>query len=203
MARWGRVAQAAAVLMAAASLAAQSPRPLAESGETTVNGRSVPYVIRHLPPSSFPNLPLVIADQLVIRGCLIPQTYQAHQPENVVHASLERPGSSDWAMLCSVEGTVSLLVFFESAQEKPVVLASALEKDRLQPSTTVGVAGMYGFNWGIDPASPRRIHDAQSGLAHRPPTPDHDALADSIIDRRTVYHFFQNGKWSLLEMPAD
>lgn len=199
MIRWGRVAQAAAVLMAA-SLAAQTPRPLVETGEVTVNGQSVPYLIRHLPPSSFPNLPRVVADQLLLRGCLIPQTYQAHQPENVVHASLERPGSSDWAVLCSAEGTVSLMVFFESAQEMPIVLASAPQIGRLQSR---GSSGTLGFNWGIDPASPRRVHEAQAGLAHRPPAPDHDALVDSVIDRRAVYHFFSNGKWSLLEMPAD
>ena len=52
------------------------------------------------------------------RGCLIPQTYEAHAPENVVHASLERPGSSDWAVLCSVNGTVSLLVFFSSSDRR-------------------------------------------------------------------------------------
>lgn len=200
MNRWGRVAQATAVLIAAASLAAQVPRPLVESGEVTVNGQPAPYIIRYLPPSSFPDLPRVVAEQLTRRGCLIPQTYEARQPENVVHASLEHAGSSDWAVLCSAEGTVSLLVFFESAPESPVVLASAPQTERLQPRV---VSGTLGFNWGIDPASPHRVHEAQTGLSRRPPAPDHDALADSVIDHRTVYHFFSNGKWTLLEMPAD
>ncbi|MDR3737848.1 MAG: hypothetical protein P4L40_02405 [Terracidiphilus sp.] len=200
MKRWGQVACAAAVLTVAASLAAQVPRPLVESGEVGVNGQPVPYLIRHLPPSSFPDMPQTVAAQLARRGCLIPQTYQARQPENVIHASLERPGSSDWAVLCSAEGTVALLVFFESALDSPTVLVNAPQTERLQRHIA---SATLGFNWGIDPASPRRIHEAQTGLARRPPAPDHDALADSVIDHRTIYHFFSKGKWTLLEMPAD
>ena len=88
--------------------------PLNVSGQVTVDGRPIPYLIRHLPVNAFPQLPAAVQDALTRRGCLIPQTYEAHQPENVVHASLERHGSSDWAVLCSVDGTVSLLVFFAS-----------------------------------------------------------------------------------------
>jgi hypothetical protein len=175
---------------------------LIESGQIVVDGRSTPYLIRHLPVSTFPELPAVIQTELNRRGCLIPQTYEAHHPENVVHASLERAGSSDWAVLCSVEGTVSLLVFFGSrsaqGQWQPIVLVSALETERLQAHDPSGV---LGFNWGIDPASPEQIHVAQYGLDPRPLRLDHDALADSIVDRRTVYHFFAKNVWTLVEMP--
>ena len=83
-----------------------------ESGKTNVNGKPVPYLIRRLPVDSFPDLPDAVAATLTERGCLIPQTYQAHRPENVIHASFDRAGSSDWAVLCSTHGTVELLVFF-------------------------------------------------------------------------------------------
>ena len=121
-----------------------------------VDGQATPYLIRHLPVNSFPELPAAIGEQLNERGCLIPQTYEAHEPENVVHASLERQGSSDWAVLCSVKGTVSLLVFLDGSG--PVVLASAPETERLQAHDPSGV---LGFNWGIDPATPERVHEAQ------------------------------------------
>jgi hypothetical protein len=191
---------AAMVLMMAAGLAAQYPQPLVETGEVTVDGQAVPYEIRHLPLSSFPELPAGIAAQLAARGCLIPQTYQARRPENVVHGALERAGSSDWAVLCSSGGTVTLLVFFESAPETPTVLATALETERLQRRVS---GNAMGFNWGIDPASPKRVHEAQTGLPRRPAPPDHDALADSVVDRKTVYHFFARGKWTLVELPAE
>src|ERR1700739_1792713 len=65
------------------------------------SGPEVVYRIRLLPLASFPALAATVAEQLEQRRCMIPQTYEARAPENVVHASLERKGSSDWAVLCS------------------------------------------------------------------------------------------------------
>jgi hypothetical protein len=191
-----------ALLCACALLPAQQPEqplaPLNESGQILVNGRSTPYLIRHLPVSSFPDLPPQLAALLNRRGCLIPQTYQAYGPENVIRASLERAGSSDWAVLCSAQGTVSLLVYFSSAPDELQVLSAAPETERLQAH---GPAGVLGFDWGIDPAPPEQIHQAQTPLEHRPPPVDHDALADSIINADTIYHFYSKGTWTELEMP--
>ena len=180
-----------------------TPGQLTYSGQIVVEGRATSYLIRHLPVSSFPQLPVTIVTLLTQRGCTIPQTYAAHRPENVIHASFEHAGSSDWAVLCSVDGTVSLLVFFDGAasqnqQPPPIVVASAPETGRLQPHDPSGV---LGFNWGIDPASPQQVHDAQIGLQHRPPRVDHDALADSIVEGRTTYRFFSKTVWTVLEMP--
>jgi hypothetical protein len=175
----------------------QKPSSLVETGKLSIAGRQVAYRIRNLPVSSFPELPSTIADALVTRGCLIPQTYAAKRPENVVHASLEGPGSQDWAVLCSTQGKVSLLVFFASGSPAdPAVLAAAAETDRLQ---THDSSGELGFNWGIDPASPRQIHDAQAGMAHHPAPPDHDCLADTTVDHRTVYHLYRSGAWERVE----
>jgi hypothetical protein len=176
----------------------QAPQQLIDTGHFSVEGREVRYRIRNLPVSSFPDLPGRIADALVERGCVIPQTYEAHRPENVVHASLQRAGSSDWAVLCSVGGQVSLLVFFAgSPAAQPEVLATVAKTDRLQSHD---LSGELGFNWGIDPASPRRIHDAQAGMSHRPVPPDHDCLADSTVDQKTVYHLYRNGMWEKVDV---
>jgi hypothetical protein len=118
----------------------------------TVDGRPTPYLIRHLPVNAFPQLPAAVRMRSTPRGCLIPQTYEAHQPENVVHASLERHGSSDWAVLCSVDGRVSLLVFFAAAANHGAGLGGG--DRRLQAH---GATNVLGFNWGIDPASPERF----------------------------------------------
>ena len=82
----------------------QTPAQLNVSGQIVIDGQPASYLIRHLPVSSFPGLPVELATLLNRRGCLIPQTYEAHHPENVIHASLERAGSSDWAVLCSTRG---------------------------------------------------------------------------------------------------
>jgi hypothetical protein len=182
--------------LAVASAIAQQPPPLNESGRVIVDGRSVPYLIRHLPVGSFPDLPDAVQAELNRRGCLIPQTYAAHHPENVIHGSFEKPGSPDWALLCSAQGTVSLLVFFSGAPAKPSTLASTTETDRLQSHDSTGV---LGFNWGIDSASPDQVRQAQAATDPRPPKLDHDALADSTVDRRTVYRFYSKGAWSLVD----
>lgn len=181
------------------SAAAPGYPPLNTSGQVMIRGRATPYLIRHLPVNSFPQLPVAVQNELLRRGCLIPQTYEAHQPENVIYGSFERPGSSDWAALCSTGGEVSLLVFFASRPAgEPFVLATAPQTERLQlhpPDPGLG------FNWAIDTASPEDVHEAQAGLSPRPPRIDHDALADSTVDHRTIYHFYANGAWTLLDMP--
>jgi hypothetical protein len=189
-----------AFLLALFSASAQQPDAdplhLNESGQVVVAGRSVPYVIHRLPINAFPDLPGPVADQLNHRQCLIPQSYEAHHPENVVHASLERAGSSDWAVLCSANGKVSLLVFFASAPARPAVLVSAPEKERLQRHDS---SGTLGFDWAIDPASPEDVHQAQSGMDRKPPRIDHDAIEDITLDRTTVYRFYSKGAWNLLD----
>jgi hypothetical protein len=179
------------------ALSGQNPDPLIQTGTVSIAGKAAPYLIRNLPVSSFPELPPAVAASLTARDCLIPQTYEAHRPENVIHASLKSPGSSDWAVLCAAHGQVSLLIFFSGADaNNPIVLRAVTETDRLQAHDTTG---QLGFNWGIDPASPQRIHDAQAGMTRRPPMLDHDGLADTTLDRQTVYRLYRNGVWDVLE----
>lgn len=186
-----------ALLGVCAAGAQSSVSNLVTTGRIMVDGRTFAYRVRHLPPASYPALPAVVAGELSRRGCLIPQTYQAHRPENVVHGSFERAGSSDWAVLCSVEGQTSLLVFFGAAQGAPMTVASAAETQRLQAYS--GGTEM-GFNWGIDPATPETVRDLQDGMWPRPAPLDHDALADSIIDQKTIYRYYANDKWTVAEM---
>lgn len=166
-------------------------------GQVTVNGQPMAYRIRRLPVSSFPELPAAVALALTARGCLIPQSYQAKRPENVIHASFEQAGTQDWAVLCSTQGEVSLLVFFASGlasgtSAMPAVLSKRPELKCLEARNAIGE---MGFAWAIDPAGPKQVHDAQAGMTHRLPILDHDCVADSEIDGRTIYHLYRNGNW--------
>ena len=185
------------LLLASALVSAQDydSTHLVTRGQVNLDGHTHTYVIEHLPPASFPNLPLAVSGELTERGCLIPQTYEAHRPENVIHGSFEQHGSSDWAALCSVDGNVSLLVFFAGASD-PTVLASEPETDCLQ---AYSASNVLGFNWGIDTAAPETVHEAQLGMRRPPPRLDHDALADSVIERRTIYRMFANGAWTVID----
>ncbi len=166
------------------------------SGQVTVNGQTRQYKVEHLPASSFPALPAAVAAELNRRGCLIPQTYEAHGPENVIHGSFKLPGEKDWAALCSVHGTVSLLVFFDGSAESPEVLSTAAETSRLESNN---LTGKLEFDWGIDVATPELVHEAQSQMRHRPAKSDHDAIADSVIDGATVYRFYVGNAWTTVE----
>lgn len=201
--RFKRRGWQSSMLLCAATLAIAQAQPASTplniAGKIAIDGRLLPYLIRHLPIASFPQLPPAVQAALEQRNCLIPQTYEAHQPENVIHGSFEKPGSSDWAALCSDGGAASLLVFFASRPAaEPFVLATAPETERLQLNVATGV---LGFNWGIDTATPQQVHDAQASLDPRPPLLDHDALADSTVDHRTVYHFYAKSAWTMVEMP--
>lgn len=178
--------------------AAKDQQPvLTVSGQVVIGGHETPYLIHQLPPSSFPALPRSVQDELNRRACMIPQTYEAHRPENVIHANLQGLGDHDWAMLCAVKGTVSLLVFFDGNLQ-PAVLAQAPLTERLQAHD---VTGALGFNWAIDPATPKQVAEAQHGIYPRPAALDHDALADTIVEHKTIYHFYAKSAWTLVKLP--
>jgi hypothetical protein len=187
-------------MLAAAFLSAQQPLPstLVITGHHAFNGVELPFTIHHLPITSFPDLPRAAADTLTRRGCLIPQSAEAHHPENVIHGSFEHPGSSDWALLCKERESVSLLVFFASNPGTPVLVTGAPERDLLRPLPN---QKELGFALAIDPASPERVHEAQLSLTPRPPGLDHDAIAESRLDGPTVYRYFSNGAWTQLPLP--
>lgn len=189
----------AVAALAAGALCAQMPDArMVEHGSVTANGKATPYLIRRLPVSTFTELPATVAAELTKRDCMIPQSYQAHRAENVVHGSFEGVGTSDWAALCSADGKVRLLVFFASAPGAPMTLNSADEKALLEPHDPSGV---LGFDWGLDAATPEQVHEAQAGLEHRPAAPTHDAVALTWIDHSTDYRLYEKGHWVALEMP--
>lgn len=165
-------------------------------GQVKVNGQARPYKVEHLPASSFPALPAAVVAELNRRGCLIPQTYEAHGPENVIHGGFRRAGEKDWAVLCSVRGTVSLLVFFDGAAASPEVLTTEAETSRLELNNA---SGKLEFDWGIDVATPELVHEAQAQMRRRPAKLDHDAVAESVIDGATVYHFYAGTAWATVE----
>ncbi len=172
---------------------------LTERGTLTINNQSTPYLIRRLPVTTFADLPTTIAAEHTRRACMIPQSYHAHRPEIGSHGAFDSPTSSDWAVLCSANSRVTLLVFFASSSAAtPITLDSADEKSLLQSHDP---SGILGFNWGIDAASPAAVHEAQAALDHRPAPPTHDSVALTVLEHRTIYHFYNQGRWTDLEMP--
>jgi hypothetical protein len=180
-----------AAIVAGAQAAPNShppPTEQVEAGLASLPGRPyVAYRIRLLPVSSFPQLPSVVSQQLDEMGCMIPQTYEAREPENVIHGSFEKKGSSDWAALCSADQVTTLYVFFQSDLANPIPL-------RHQPdSQWLGVEWSldYGSAWGIARRPPRLMPYADHA--------DHDGIEDAFIERSSTVHYFKEGHWTTID----
>jgi hypothetical protein len=162
-----------------------------ESGQiASPDGTPVFYRIRLLPLSSFPALPDEVVDQLSHRHCMIPQTYEAKQPENVIQGAFHAPGASDWAALCSADGTTTLYVFFEGQLDTPTALRS-------QPDTAwLGAdpgESVLGSAWGIGVRTAEQLRSSPEFRRLLPTV--HDAIDDARLERALTVHYDQGGKW--------
>lgn len=170
-----------------------------ESGQiASPAGTTITYQIRLLPLSSFPAMPGRVAEQLSRRHCMIPQTYEAKQPENVIQGAFHALGATDWAALCSAEGTTTLYVFFAGQFDSPIAL-------RHQPDTAwLGAdpgESVLGSAWGIAARTGEQLRSSpefRSLLSF-----DHDAIDDSRLERNLTIHYYQEGKWLTLSAGED
>lgn len=151
------------------------------------------YRIRLLPVDSFPSLPPGVATRLTSLGCMIPQSFEAQQPENVIHGSFRAPGSSDWAALCSVSGTTTLYVFFAGRYGSPEALRSQTDTAWLghEPGSST-----WGLAWGIATRSLSDLRESSSIQAAFPL--DHDAIDDSRLEQSDIIRYFHHGQWMIL-----
>lgn len=196
------IAPALARKLAALSLAAlplSAPRPLRsqdlppnsqrlETGEVrSPAGDLLQYRIRLLPLASFPALPAPVDAQLSRRHCMIPQSFEARQPENVIRGSFHDSASADWAVLCSAAGSTTLYVFFAGQFDTPIALRSQTDTAWLgaEPGSS-----LYGSAWGIATLSPSQLRQSAN--------PDHDAIDDAHLEHSDTIRYFQNGQWLVL-----
>jgi hypothetical protein len=162
-----------------------------ERGEVqSPNGDSVRYRIRLLPIASFPDLPAPVGEQLNRRQCMIPQSFEAQAPENVIHGSFRTAGSDDWAALCSVNGSTTLYVFLGGQFDAPIALRS-------QPDTAwLGAepgASIFGSGWGIAVRSAATLRASRQ--MHGAADFDHDGIEDARLERSATVRYWEDGKW--------
>jgi hypothetical protein len=159
-------------------------------------GDVVFYRIRLLPVASFPDLPGSVATQLRSRRCMIPQTFEAQAPENVIHGALRSAGSSDWAALCSVEGSTTLYVFLAGQFDAPLALRS-------QPDTAwLGAepgSSLFGSAWGIGLRGAANLRASRQ--LHGAANFDHDGIEDAHLERSATVRYYQDGRWLALGGP--
>jgi hypothetical protein len=80
------------------------------------------YRVHRLQPTAFPELPKNLVTELERRGCTIPQPF-TNRRANVIRGVFLKPGQTDWAVLCSHEGSTNLLVFWNGSAKNSAQLA--------------------------------------------------------------------------------
>jgi len=148
--------------------------------------------IVRLSPSAFRELPRNVIRELQRRGCTIPQTPYTKNPHNVIRGEFAKPGQTDWAVLCSVKGVSSILVFWNSSEKNPAEIARMEDRIFLQGITAEGV----GLSRAIDPVGKdfiTRHYDAYGGP--KPPPINHQGVNDSFVEKASEVWYFYAGKW--------
>jgi len=110
----------------------------------------------------------------------IPQAY-VKKYKNVIKGEFARPEQTDWAVLCSVNGVSTILVFWNGSENNPDSLAPWKDSNYLQ-----GVGGgQWGYSRGIEPmgmADIVRYHEPDH-LGDPLPPSDHQGINDQYLDK--------------------
>jgi hypothetical protein len=148
--------------------------------------------IVRLSPTAFPQLPAGVVQELQRRGCQIPQTAFTKDRCNVIKGEFARPGQTDWAVLCSLKGVSSILVFWNGSPKSPAEIASLEDRIFLQ-----GIAAdRIGYSRQINPVGRnfiQRHYEAYGGPT--PPPLNHLGIDDAFVEKASVVWYFHAGKW--------
>lgn len=152
--------------------------------------------IVRLPPAAFTELPGSVVRELQRRGCTIPQEAYTKKAHNVIKGEFAKPGQTDWAVLCSVKGVSTILVFWNGSEKSPEAIAPMEDRVYLQ-----GLGGdRYGFSRGISAVGKDYIvrhYEAYGGPT--PPPIDHKGIDDAFIEKASATWYFHGGKWPKLQ----
>lgn len=153
--------------------------------------------IVRLEPAAFKDLPQAVRDDLDRRQCTIPQSDLDAAPHNVIRGRFTSGKQTDIAVLCSVKGLSTILVFRGGSTKEVAELAPKEDKDFLQ---TTG-RNTIGFSRAIVVASPARIRAYREAFGGAPlPRLDHDGVDDAFVGKSSVVRYWFGGKW--LELPG-
>jgi hypothetical protein len=148
--------------------------------------------IVRLPPTAFPELPRNVVRKLQRRGCTVPQEAFTKKPHNVIRGEFAKSGQTDWAVLCSVKGVSTILVFWNGSGNNPAAIAPMEDRNFVQGITPDKI----GYSRGISAVGEdfiMRHYSAYGGP--KPPPIDHQGIDDAFIEKASVTWYFHEGKW--------
>jgi hypothetical protein len=166
--------------------------PAGPSQEPITKFSEADLQVTRLAPSAFAELPPNIPRELERRGCTVPQVSADKKPQNVIKGEFTRKGQTDWAVLCSVNQISTILVFRNASVRSLSELAREPDVDELQATGGDAVAYSRAIS-GVDRAYILSHYCAYGG--NKPPTIDHQGINDAFVDKVSVIHYFDAGKW--------
>lgn len=141
-------------------------------------------------PRDFPELPAGIAQDLVNRGCRIPQVKGIPEKRNVIQGQFMKPGQRDWAVLCLHGNTSAILVYWNGYPEGMTQLAP------MDETITPSKNGYYRILQVVGQKFIRSHYDASaSDTDPLPGIVDHDGIDDGILEKGSIVHYFDSQKW--------
>lgn len=152
---------------------------------------------KRLPPESFPQLPAAVRADLRRRGCTVPQEPSDTQPHNVISGSFIARGTTDWAVLCSIDRKSRVLVYRDGATAQVDDMAAVADKGFLQG----GGNGTIAFSRRISPIRGSLMisyHREFGGDGPPPPRIDHLGIEDAFVGKVSAVIYFYRGKWLTL-----
>jgi len=148
--------------------------------------------IERLSPAAIRRLPANLVKELQRRGCTIPQETHTKQSNTVIKGEFAKPGQTDWAVLCSVNGVSAILVFWNGSEKNPASLAPMEDRIFIQGFKK----SESSYSRGIRPVGKSFItlhHDAYGG---RPLPPiNHHGIVDTFTEKASVVWYSYQGQW--------
>ena len=173
-------------------------RALAQAGPT-------PDSIRRLSPAAFPSLPVSIRRDLEIRGCLVPQPWDAFfpagragqepTPRNVIRGAFTAAGVDEWVVLCSVSDTSRILIYRVAVGRTARVLDSLLPAPDRRWMQGVG-GGQWGYSRLVQTLPLQKIRAWRSDIDGRaiPQPIDHDGIVQVFLDKAAEGFYYVAGR---------
>jgi hypothetical protein len=142
-------------------------------------------------------LPLAIRRDLEQRGCRIPQSQHAARDAltNVASGRFGSATQKDWAVLCSRDGSSSLLVYWRGDVKDVLVEAGAPDADWMQWQ---GPGEGWQYTRYIATATPkiiRRLAEAFGDPSELPVPLDHDGIEAGDAGKASTIRYWHQGQW--------
>jgi hypothetical protein len=134
--------------------------------------------IVRLPPAE---LPRNVIRELQRRGCTIPRPPSGTKLHNIISGAFAKPGQTDWAVLCSLKGVSTILVFWNASEKNPAEIATMEDRTFLQSISPERIAYSRAIS-AVGKDFIMRHYNAYDGL--KPPPTDHQGVDDAFLKKR-------------------